>query len=108
MMPRRQRRGHDLRLIRDCHGLIGVDEAGRGALAGPVVAGAVLVNRTFLESDWCRRHATSINDSKQLSAAERTALYGRLEWLRSEHRILFATGQASVSEIESENILGAT
>jgi ribonuclease HII len=106
--PKRQRRGHDLRLIRDCHGLIGVDEAGRGALAGPVVAGAVLVNRTFLESDWCRRYAGVVNDSKQLTADERAQLYERMEWLRSEHRILFAPGQASVAEIESENILGAT
>jgi ribonuclease HII len=108
MMPKRQLRGHDLRAMRDCHGLIGVDEAGRGALAGPVVAGAVLVNRSFLESDWCRRHAPAINDSKQLSALERAQVYERMEWLRAEHRILFAAGQASVGEIESENILGAT
>ncbi len=108
MTPKRQRRGHDVRIIQDAHGLIGVDEAGRGALAGPVVAGAVLINRAFLDSDWCRRHATTINDSKQLSAAERSHLYERMEWLRAEQRILFAAGQASVAEIESENILGAT
>lgn len=108
MMPRRQRRGHDLRAIRDCHGLIGVDEAGRGALAGPVVAGAVLINRTFLRSDWCQRYAGEINDSKQLTAAEREHLYERMVWLRSEHRILFAAGLASVAEIETFNVLGAT
>jgi ribonuclease HII len=105
---RRQRRGHDLRILGEAHGLIGVDEAGRGALAGPVVAGAVLVNRSFLDSEWCRRHAGAINDSKQLTPDERARLYGRMEWLRSEHRILFAAGVASVAEIESENILGAT
>jgi len=108
MMPRRQRRGHDLRAIRECHGLIGVDEAGRGALAGPVVAGAVLLNRTFLHSDWCRRHAATINDSKLLTPEEREQLYARMEWLRSEHRILFAAGVSNVAEIESENVLGAT
>lgn len=108
MMPRRQRRGHDLRILGDGYGLVGIDEAGRGALAGPVVAAAVLVNREFLESDWCRRYAGAINDSKQLSADERARLYERMEWLRSEHRILFAAGQASVAEIEVENILGAT
>lgn len=108
MSTKRRLRGHDLRLCRDCYGLVGVDEAGRGALAGPVVAGAVLVNRVFLDSDWCRRHAPLINDSKQLSAEQREFLYERMEWLRGEHRIIFAAGIASVAEIESENILGAT
>lgn len=103
-----QRRGHDLRQVRDCHGLVGVDEAGRGALAGPVVAGAVLVNRVFLESGWCRRYAPFIDDSKKLTPDDRARIYERLEWLRGEHRILFAAGLASVAEIESENILGAT
>lgn len=107
-MSTHRRRGHDLRQLHECHGLLGVDEAGRGALAGPVVAGAVLANRSFYESDWCRRHAGSINDSKVLSAEQRAFLYERLEWLRSEHRVIFAHGLATVAEIESENILGAT
>jgi len=107
-MARPRLRGHDLRAVRDCYGLIGVDEAGRGALAGPVVAGAVLVNAEFLNSDWCRRHTSVINDSKQLSVARRLQIYERMEWLMSEHRILFAPGIATVEEIEQENILGAT
>lgn len=107
-MTRHRIRGHDLRMARDCHGLLGVDEAGRGALAGPVVAGAVLINRAFLDSDWCRRHARGINDSKQLTPSQREHLYQRIEWLRDEHRVVFATGTAGVAEIESENILGAT
>ncbi len=105
---KRQRRGFDLRQARDAYGLIGVDEAGRGALAGPVVAGAVLVNRSFLESDWCRRHASVVNDSKQLTPRDRVSIYERMDWLQREHRILFAPGLATVAEIESENILGAT
>lgn len=108
MNKKRRLRAHDLRLCRDCYGLIGVDEAGRGALAGPVVAGAVLINRPFLDSDWCRRHAPLINDSKQLSIEQREFLYERMDWLRREHRIIFAAGIASVAEIEQENILGAT
>jgi len=108
-MKKRQLRGFDLRQLReDCHGLIGVDEAGRGALAGPVVAGAVLVNRVFLQSDWCKRHARMINDSKQLNAEQREQIHERMECLMREHRILFAAGYASVAEIETENILGAT
>jgi ribonuclease HII len=105
---KRRLRGFDLRQIGTAHGLIGVDEAGRGALAGPVVAAAVLVNRSFLESDWCRRNASTINDSKQLTAEGRLRVYERMDWLRREHRIIFAPGVASVAEIESENILGAT
>lgn len=107
-MKKRRLRAHDMRMLRDCHGLVGVDEAGRGALAGPVVAGAVMINRAFLDSDWCRRHAPLINDSKQLSADQREFIYERMDWLRREHRIIFAAGTASVVEIEHENILGAT
>ena len=49
---RRQLRGFDLKQIFGFEGLIGVDEAGRGALAGPVVAAAVLVSKDFLEGRW--------------------------------------------------------
>ncbi|MBL4576682.1 MAG: ribonuclease HII [Opitutaceae bacterium] len=107
-MKKRQIRGYDLRQIEGHFGLIGIDEAGRGALAGPVMAGAVLINEDFLRSAWCRRNMSEINDSKQLSAEQRESVYERMQWLRSEHRILFAGGSASVEEIEDLNILGAT
>jgi ribonuclease HII len=68
MSKRRQLRGFDLKQIEGVASLIGVDEAGRGALAGPVVAGAVLVTRDFLESRWAEINARRINDSKQLTA----------------------------------------
>lgn len=105
-MHSKRLRGYDLRQIKGSWGLIGVDEAGRGALAGPVVAGAVLINDAFLQSDWCRRYSGRINDSKQLSEDRREHLYQRMEWLMSEHRILFAAGQGSVEEIDQHNILG--
>jgi ribonuclease HII len=44
-------------------GLIGVDEAGRGALAGPVVAAAVAARSDFYDTEWCKRNASRINDS---------------------------------------------
>ncbi len=105
---RRQLRGFDLKQLQEHPELIGVDEAGRGALAGPVVAAAVLVTRAFLESRWADENARRINDSKQLTAAERDALYFDFEALAAEGHIHAQFGTASVAEIEVENILGAT
>ena len=51
-MKRRQLRGFDLKQIQDVAHLLGVDEVGRGAFAGPVVAAAVGVTRAFLEGRW--------------------------------------------------------
>ncbi len=107
-MTTKRLRGFDLRQIDGWFGLVGVDEAGRGALAGPVVAGAVLANEEFLRSDWSRRQAGNINDSKQLTEERREHLYGRMSWLMSEHRIIFASGVGSVEEIDEHNIVGAT
>jgi ribonuclease HII len=107
-LKRRQLRGFDLKQLREHRELIGVDEAGRGALAGPVVAAAVLVTREFLEGRWAEANARRINDSKQLSAAERDTLYLDFEALAAEGQIHAQFGVAGVPEIESENILGAT
>ncbi len=108
MPKRRQLRGYDLRQIDGYSELIGVDEAGRGALAGPVVAGAVLVTKDFLDSRWAVANANRINDSKQLSAPEREALWFEFETLMAEGLIHVTFGTADVREIEQFNILGAT
>ena len=71
----------------------GVDEVGRGPLAGPVVVAAVILGRPI----------DGLADSKQLSAAERL----RLSLLIREHGTV-AMAAASVLEIERLNILGAT
>lgn len=105
---RRHLRGFDLKQIDGVADLIGVDEAGRGALAGPVVAGAVLVTREFLESRWAAANVSRINDSKQLTAAERDALWLDFEALMAERKIHATYGVADVAEIEQLNILGAT
>ncbi len=108
MPKRRQLRGYDLKQIADVESLIGVDEAGRGALAGPVAAGAVLVTREFLDSNWVAQNARRINDSKQLTAADRDALWLDFEALMAERQIHAHFGMADVAEIEQLNILGAT
>ena len=105
---RRQLRGFDLKHLEGFAQLIGVDEAGRGALAGPVVAGAVLVTREFLEGRWVAANAARINDSKQLTSAERDSLWLDFEALMAEGQIHANFGVADVAEIEQFNILGAT
>ena len=76
--------------------LCGVDEAGRGPLAGPVCAAAVMLPRgIFIEG---------LNDSKKLSERRRERLYDDIK----EKAIHWAVAFASVEEIETLNILGAT
>lgn len=108
MPKRRQLRAFDLKQIESVTSLIGVDEVGRGAFAGPVVAAAVLVTREFLESRWALTKAGRVNDSKLLSAAEREELWAEFEVLAAAGQIHAQYGVASVDEIAQFNILGAT
>lgn len=107
-MKRRQLRGFDLKQINGVTSLIGVDEVGRGAFAGPVVAAAVLVTRDFLESRWAVAKSGRVNDSKALSAEQREELWGEFERLAVAGQIHANYGLATVQEIEELNILGAT
>jgi ribonuclease HII len=108
MPKRRQLRAFDLKQIEGVTSLVGVDEVGRGALAGPVVAGAVLVTREFLGGRWAAIKAGRVNDSKLLTAPEREELWGEFETLVAEGQIHATYGAATVDEIERFNILGAT
>ncbi len=107
-MKRRQLRGFDLKQINGVASLIGVDEVGRGAFAGPVVAAAVVVTRDFLEGRWAVAKSGRVNDSKVLSAEQREELWGEFEKLSAAGQIHAHYGVASVEEIEQFNILGAT
>ncbi|MBL9202505.1 MAG: ribonuclease HII [Opitutaceae bacterium] len=108
MAKRRQLRGFDLKQIEGVANLVGVDEVGRGAFAGPVVAAAVVVSREFLESRWAVTKSGRVNDSKLLSAAQREELWSEFEELAAEGKIHAHHGIASVAEIAELNILGAT
>ena len=107
-MKSRRLRAFDRALLKGVVGLIGVDEAGRGALAGPVVAAAVALRADFYESDWCRRNASSVNDSKLLTLAQCENLYKKLRWLERSGRLIIGVGRGELGEIEDLNILGAT
>lgn len=79
-----------------CRLLCGVDEAGRGPLAGPVCAAACILPQGT--------EITGLNDSKKLSEKKREELYDMI----TEQAITFGIAFASVEEIESMNILNAT
>jgi ribonuclease HII len=74
----------------------GVDEAGRGPLAGPVVAAAVMFRTLSLP----RALSGCINDSKQLTPAEREDAFALLRRRAQQGEILIAVGAASVAEID--------
>jgi ribonuclease HII len=94
----------DLSLERGAPGLVaGVDEAGRGPLAGPVVAAAVI----FLAPP-AAALALQIDDSKRLSPEARAAAAEALRGAARDGALCFALGAASATEIGSQNILRAT
>ena len=99
---------YDRDWLSDYSRLIGIDEAGRGSLAGPVVAGACVSNLKLFESPEALAHSALINDSKQLSTESRESQFTVLESLRAEGLIDFAVASGSVAEIAEHNILGAT
>jgi ribonuclease HII len=84
--------------------LVGVDEAGRGCLAGPVVAGAVYIPPVRAEELYASELA-ALNDSKQLSPAQRDHFF---DLLTQTPDIVWATGQCSAAEIDTYNILVST
>lgn len=91
-----------------CPGLVGVDEAGRGALAGPVVAAAAYIPAATYEQRAFRRDSRAINDSKQLKPEQRDAQFSLIENWRAEAIVWVGCASASVEEIGERNILGAT
>ena len=76
--------------------IAGIDEVGRGALFGPVLAAAVVLD--------AQDPVAGLNDSKQLSGAQRLELFLQLQ----EHAVDWAIGLASAAEIDQINILRAS
>lgn len=83
-------------LQKGCKCVCGVDEAGRGPLAGPVCAAAVILP--------CDLVIEGLDDSKKLSEKKREALYDVI----TEKAVAYGIAFGSVEEIEEVNILGAT
>jgi ribonuclease HII len=90
---------YELRFARlGCSAIAGIDEAGRGAWAGPVVAAAVILNLTKASD------LRKVRDSKQLSPHQREALYPLIVEACLAHGI----GLAGANEIDALGILPAT
>ena len=85
-----------------CEGRVaGIDEAGRGPLAGPVYAAAAVIDRERAP----RKLLRMIDDSKKLTLEQREEAY---EAMIASGVVQFAVGEASVEEIDRVNILQAT
>ena len=85
-----------------CEGRVaGIDEVGRGPLAGPVVAAAAVIDRTRA----ARKLLRMIDDSKKLTLEQREEAY---EAMIASGVVQFAVAEASVEEIDRVNILQAT
>jgi ribonuclease HII len=82
--------------VADAGLICGIDEAGRGPLAGPVVAAAVVLAPDL--------PIVGLRDSKQLSSAQRERLADAIR----ERALAWALGRAEPAEIDRYNILGAT
>ena len=82
--------------------LIGIDEAGRGPLAGPVAVGAVMLPLDF---DWSL--IEGVRDSKQLSSRQREEIFARMQEIRSAGTLQFAVSFSSVQIIGRRGIVFA-
>jgi len=81
--------------------IAGIDEVGRGPLAGPVMAAVAVIDRTLAK----RKLLRLIDDSKKLALEDREKAY---DAMIASGVVRFALGEASVAEIDAINILQAT
>ena len=88
--------------------VIGADEAGRGPLAGPVMAGAVWIDNDFYNEYRWNKEISLFQDSKQLTEKQRQEAFQMLQDLSQKTALKFAFGESSVPEIDVGNILYAT
>ena len=84
--------------------VVGIDEVGRGPLAGPVISCAVI----FYDHEMNNDSFKLINDSKKLSKINRIKIFKLIYQLQETKKIKFSLGMASVKEIDALNILEAT
>lgn len=82
--------------------IVGIDEAGRGPLAGPVAVGVVLVDYSF---DW--QLLPGVNDSKQLKPEKREALFRQAWQLRRQKKLNWSVSMMGAGFIDEQGIVPA-
>ena len=82
--------------------IVGVDEAGRGPLAGPVTVGLVCVPVNF---DWGL--VSGVRDSKKLSEKKREEIFKRVQELQTEGKLQYVVKSVSAQSIDSKGIAPA-
>lgn len=100
-MTRKNSPSFDFEKQTDGENVAGIDEAGCGPWAGPVVAAAVIIT----PSSFCPELAQLVNDSKKLSHPKRLQAF---DLITRTQGIFYGVGQASVDEIDNLNIAEAT
>ena len=100
--------GFDKRALNGAPSLVGIDEAGRGCLAGPVVVAAGVCQGAFYQTAWCRRRSRLVDDSKRLSPDQRATVVEVFKEACQKRWIRIGIGLASIEEIERHNIYHAT
>lgn len=99
---------HDLTYYNPHHGLIGVDEAGRGPLAGPVVAAAIWLKADFFSDKNNPYLQHRITDSKKLSSEKRHVVYDSIMTWKKQNIIDYQISEVEAAIIDEINILQAT
>ena len=87
-----------------CTYIAGLDEAGRGALAGPVAVGAVILPESARTVRRAAAPLPGVRDSKQMTLAEREAAAPRIR----QYALAWGVGFASAEEIDADGIVAAT
>ena len=98
---------HDAQLIEKYNGLVGLDEVGRGALAGPIYTAACWIKPGFFQ------HLSNCTETvdmrfKKMTVKKRLEASLRLAQLKEAGQIDYSIASASVEEIDRYNISGAT
>ena len=99
---------YDAKLMGQTGSLIGLDEVGRGALAGPVFTAACLIKADFFKNKENLTLTANFRDSKKMSINMREQAYQHLIHLKKKGSVDFEITSASVEEIKTLNISGAT
>lgn len=89
-------------MVRRCSYIIGIDEAGRGPLSGPVSVGVALVTADF---DW--KKLSGVGDSKKLSPQKRAAIFGQVQNLKKIGKFDYSVAMVSAKMIDKIGIVPA-